>query len=216
MVSKERNLETNPWAIRTQLFMPGRRRSKTSRILDRLGDRSIVLVGMMGSGKSAIGKMLARKLRLEFKDADEEIELAAGRSVADIFSEYGEPEFRRLEERVISRLVTEGPIVLALGGGAFLNDETRKNILDKGLSIWLNADFETLYERVMRKPGKRPLLTKGNPREILSELMTKREPIYALSNLHVTSVPGTKSDMRNHLLNRLDEYLAESAKEPAQ
>jgi len=216
MVSKERNLETNPWAIRTQLFMPGRRRSKTSRILDRLGDRSIVLVGMMGSGKSAIGKMLARKLQLEFKDADEEIELAAGRSVADIFSEYGEPEFRRLEERVISRLVTEGPIVLALGGGAFLNDETRKNILDKGLSIWLNADFETLYERVMRKPGKRPLLTKGNPREILSELMTKREPIYALSNLHVTSVPGTKSDMRNHLLNRLDEYLAESAKEPAQ
>jgi len=216
MVSKERNLETNPWAIRTQLFMPGRRRSKTSRILDRLGDRSIVLVGMMGSGKSAIGKMLARKLQLEFKDADEEIELAAGRSVADIFSEYGEPEFRRLEERVISRLVTEGPIVLALGGGAFLNDETRKNILDKGLSIWLNADFETLYERVMRKPGKRPLLTKGNPREILSELMTKREPIYALSNLYVTSVPGTKSDMRNHLLNRLDEYLAESAKEPAQ
>ena len=115
--------------------MPSRRRSKKARILDRLGDRSIILVGMMGCGKSAIGKMLARKLELEFKDADEEIELAAGRSVADIFKEYGEPEFRRLEERVISRLMTEGPMVLALGGGAFLNDETRGAILEHGLSI---------------------------------------------------------------------------------
>ncbi len=197
-------------------IMPARRRSKTARILERLGARSIVLVGMMGCGKSAIGKMLARKLHIEFKDADEEIELAAGRSVADIFKEYGEPEFRRLEERVISRLITEGPMVLALGGGAFLNDETRRNILDNGLSVWLNVDFDTLYERVMRKPGKRPLLTKGNPREILIDLMAKREPIYALSNLHVQSVPGTKSEMRNHLLNRLDEHLSEEAKEAAQ
>ncbi len=196
--------------------MPSRRRSKTSRILERLGDRSIVLVGMMGCGKSAIGKMLARKLNLEFKDADEEIELAAGRSVADIFKEYGEPEFRRLEERVIARLITEGPMVLALGGGAFLNDETRGNILKNGLSVWLNVDFETLFERVMRKPGKRPLLTKGDPREILSDLMAKRAPIYARAELHVKSVSGTKSDMRNHLLNRLDEHLALAEKEDAQ
>ena len=196
--------------------MPSRRRSKKARILDHLGTRSIVLVGMMGCGKSAIGKMLARKLELEFRDADEEIELAAGRSVADIFKEYGEPEFRRLEERVISRLITEGPMVLALGGGAFLNDHTRKTILDNGLSVWLNVDFETLYERVMRKPGKRPLLTKGNPREILTDLMQKREPIYALSNLHVQSVSGPKSEMRNHLVNRLDEHLASESRETAQ
>lgn len=196
--------------------MPSRRRSKKARILDRLGDRSIVLVGMMGCGKSAIGKMLARKLELEFKDADEEIELAAGRSVADIFKDYGEPEFRRLEERVISRLITDGPMVLALGGGAFLNDDTRKTILDNGLSVWLNVDFETLFERVMRKPGKRPLLTKGNPREILTDLMQHREPIYALSNLHVKSVPGPKSEMRNYLVNRLDEHLSNENRETAQ
>ncbi len=187
--------------------MAGGRPSLKNRVLSKIGDRCIVLVGMMGCGKSAIGKMLARSLGLEFKDADTEIEIAAGRSVADIFSEYGEPEFRRLETKVIERLVNEGPMVLALGGGAFLSEDTRKAVSENGLSIWLKADLDTLLERVMRKPGKRPLLSQGNPRQIMQELLKKREPVYAKAQLHVVSKGGKKADMRNHLLISLETHL---------
>lgn len=188
--------------------MTKRQKNRIRRILDNLGGRSIVLVGMMGCGKSAIGKMLANSLGLDFKDADSEIELAAGRSVADIFSEYGEPEFRRLEERVIARLLEEGPMVLALGGGAFLNADTRRTIEKLGLSIWLKADLETLLERVMRKPGKRPLLKQGDPRETLTRLLKEREPEYAKAEIEVLSRGGSKSDMRNLVLEKLDDGLA--------
>ncbi|MEM7289157.1 MAG: shikimate kinase [Pseudomonadota bacterium] len=184
------------------------RKSKTRRVIDGLGDRSIVLVGMMGSGKSAIGKMLATKLGIEFRDSDAEIELAAGRSVADIFEEYGEAEFRRVEERVISRLLSEGPLVLALGGGAFMNEATREAIDQRGVSVWLDVELGTLLERVMRKPGKRPLLSKGDPAEILGKLLEKRTPIYSDADVQVTAIPGTKSDMRNHVLDCLDRQLA--------
>lgn len=173
-----------------------------------------MLVGMMGCGKSAIGKMLAKSLGLEFKDADAEIEIAAGRSVADIFAEYGEPEFRRLETKVIERLIDEGPMVLALGGGAFLSEETRAAVTKNGLSIWLKADLETLLERVLRKPGKRPLLSKGNPREIMQDLLEKREPIYAMAELHVSSKGGKKSDMRNSLLTALEMHLNTESESP--
>jgi shikimate kinase len=183
------------------------RRSKTARILDKLGSRSIVLVGMMGCGKSAIGAMLAKKLGIGFKDADAEIERAAGRSVADIFSGYGETEFRRLEQKVISRLLSEGPMVLALGGGAFMNETTREAIAQDGFSVWFNVDIDTLHERVMRKPGKRPLLASGNPRETLQNLMHQREPVYALADLKVQSVPGTKTHMRDHVMAEIDKHL---------
>ena len=188
------------------------RRSRKDFILDTIGRRSIVLVGMMGCGKSAIGKMLAHKLELEFRDADSEIEVAADRSVAEIFEDYGESEFRRLENRVIDRLMAEGPSVLAIGGGAFINDETRQTILEKGLSVWLKTDIDTLLERVMRKPGKRPLLTKGDPREIMTDLMKIRDPVYAQSELHVQSLGGRKAEMRNHLLQSIHDYLKKQEK----
>ena len=182
-------------------------RSMKRRILNGLNGRSLVFLGMMGCGKSAIGTMVARKLGVEFKDADTEIEEAAGRTVAEIFEEFGEEEFRRLEARVIERVLDEGPVVLALGGGAFMSKDTRDAISQSGLSIWLKADLDLLLARVNRKPGKRPLLNKGNPREILQKLLKEREPVYALADLHVASQPGTKSDMRNAVLSCLDEHL---------
>lgn len=187
------------------------RRSRAQKLSDNLDGRSIVLLGMMGCGKSAIGKMLARKLGLPFKDADIEIEEAAGRTVAEIFEEYGEEEFRRLETRVIDRVLNEGPVTLALGGGAFMSEETREAISANGLSVWLKADLELLLERVGRRPGKRPLLKTGNPREILSNLLEIREPVYALADVHVKSRKGTKSEMRDTLLTALEKHFEETA-----
>ena len=171
-----------------------------------------MFLGMMGCGKSAIGKMTARRLGLEFKDADAEIEEAAGRSVAEIFADYGEEEFRRLEERVIERVLAEGPVLLALGGGAFMADGTRKVIENNSISIWLKADLEILLKRVLKRPGKRPLLSKGNPKEILRDLLKIREPVYALADLHVTSKGGTKAEMRDHVLAGLDQFLKDEKK----
>lgn len=187
--------------------MANRRQSRTNRILSKLDGRSIVFLGMMGCGKSAIGKMLARKLGLEFVDADAEIELAAGRSIPDIFAEFGEEEFRRLEVKVIERVLSEGQILLALGGGAFMSENTRDVIAKHGLSVWLKADLDILLSRVSRKPNKRPLLEQGNPNEILKNLMEIREPIYAKAELHVDSKIGTKSEMRDVVMNVLDKHL---------
>lgn len=191
--------------------MANRRQSRVNRILSQLDGRSIVFLGMMGCGKSAIGKMVARRLGLAFVDADAEIELAAGRSVSDIFAEYGEEEFRRLEEKVIERVLQDGPVLLALGGGAFMAEPTREIIARYGLSVWLKADLELLLERVGRKPNKRPLLKKGNPREILQHLLEVRDPVYAKAELHIQSQGGTKSDMRNIVMDALDEHLKVSA-----
>lgn len=184
-----------------------RRQSRSKRILSALDGRSIVFIGMMGCGKSAIGKMVARKLELEFVDADTEIEIAAGRSIPDIFSEYGEEEFRRLEMKVIERVLNEKQVLLALGGGAFMSEPTREVIFRHGLSVWLKADLQLLLERVGRKPNKRPLLMKGNPREILENLLKVRTPVYSMAQVHVESFPGTKTEMREQVLNALDEHL---------
>jgi len=191
--------------------MANRRKSRTNRILSQLDNRSIVFLGMMGCGKSAIGKMVARKLGLEFVDADAEIELAAGRPVRDIFADYGEEEFRRLEVKVIERVLSQGQVLLALGGGAFMSEAVREAIARQGLSVWLKADLELLLERVSRRPNKRPLLKQGNPRDILRDLLEKREPVYAHADLHVASVKGTKSEMRDLVLNALDEHLKVTA-----
>lgn len=191
-------------------IMANRRQSRTNRILSQLDGRSIVFLGMMGCGKSAIGKMVARRLGLEFVDADSEIELAAGRSVADIFADYGEEEFRRLEEKVIKRVLEDGPVLLALGGGAFMAERTRDIIARYGLSVWLKGDLDLLLERVGRKPNKRPLLKTGNPREILQHLLEVRNPVYAKAELHIQSQGGTKSDMRNIVMDALDEHLKAS------
>jgi shikimate kinase len=151
-----------------------------------LGRRSIVLVGMMGSGKSSIGRRLALRLGIPFSDADAEIEKAAGMSIPDIFSVRGEAEFRYGEARVILRLLENGPQVLATGGGAFMNSDTRAAIASKGISIWLNADFDVLLKRIRRRQD-RPLLKTADPAETLRKLIEERYPVYALADLTVES-----------------------------
>lgn len=156
------------------------------RVCSALNGRNIVFVGMMGSGKSAIGKRLAANLELPFVDADSAIEEAAGMSIADIFESFDEQYFRDGERKVIARLMNEGPMVLSTGGGAFMNDETRALIKQQATSIWLKADFDTLMERVSRKDN-RPLLKTKNPEATMRSLLAEREPFYAKADLSVES-----------------------------
>ncbi|MBA4782871.1 MAG: shikimate kinase [Rhizobiales bacterium] len=156
------------------------------RIRTALAGRNIVFVGMMGSGKSAIGKRLAANLELPFADADSAIEVAAGMSISDIFESFGERHFREGERKVIARLLGEGPMVLSSGGGAFMDADTRALIAERGTSIWLKADIETLLERVRRKDN-RPLLKNGDPETIMLDLLKAREPTYALADIIVES-----------------------------
>jgi shikimate kinase len=152
-------------------------------------DRPIILIGLMGVGKSTVGKRLAARLHLAFVDADHEIEEAAGLSVAEIFERFGEAHFRDGERRVIARLMDGKPKVIATGGGAFMQPDTRALILEKGTAIWLDADIDVLAERVGRRDGSRPLLKNRDPREVLGELAAIRNPIYALAPIHVHSQP---------------------------
>lgn len=150
--------------------------------------RPIVLVGLMGAGKTAVGKRVAQRLQVPFEDSDHAVEVAAGMSVADVFETYGEAEFRSLERRVIQRLLSAGHRgVLALGGGAFVDPETRALVLDAAHVVCLDAELDVLVERTARKPGKRPLLAKGNPRDVLAKLRAVRAPIYAQAHAVVTS-----------------------------
>jgi shikimate kinase len=148
--------------------------------------KPIVLVGMMGVGKSSIGKKLAERLHLRFVDADEEIENAAGMSISEIFERFDENYFRDGERRVIARLLAGPPKVIATGGGAFINDTTRALILSNALSVWLDADLDILVERVSRR-SNRPLLVGKDPKEVLSALASVRNPFYAQANFHVRS-----------------------------
>jgi shikimate kinase len=158
-----------------------------------LGARSIVLVGMMGAGKSTIGRRLSARLRLPFLDADTEIEAAAGMSIPDIFEAHGEPHFRDGEARVIARLLDSGPAVLATGGGAFMREETRNRIGDKAVSIWLKADADIIMKRVKRR-ADRPLLQTADPLATVGRLIEEREPVYRHANLTIWSrdVPHEK------------------------
>lgn len=169
-------------------------------------DRPIALVGMMGVGKSTVGRKLASLLHLPFTDADEAIEKAAQMSVSEIFSRFGEPYFRDGERRVIARLASERPSVIATGGGAFVNDETRQLLLDKTISVWLDCDTNTLVERVGRK-DTRPLLRDGNPREILERLKTEREPYYSQAPIHVMSEAGPHQLALQRILKGIQQWL---------
>lgn len=151
-----------------------------------LGRRTVVLVGMMGAGKSSVGRRLAARLAIPFIDADNEIEKAAGMTIAEIFSTHGEPYFRAGETRVIARLLESGPQVLATGGGAFMNPETRAAIRAKGISVWLRATLEVLNRRIKRR-GDRPLLKNADPVETLRRLIDERYPIYAEADFTVES-----------------------------
>jgi shikimate kinase len=167
--------------------------SPEATIVAALGRRSLVLVGMMGAGKSSIGRRLAARLDIAFVDADVEIEKAAGMSIPDMFATRGEGEFRAGEARVILRLLDSGPQVLATGGGAFLSADTRAAIAATGISIWLNAEFEVLMKRIRRRHD-RPLLKTDDPGATLRELIAARYPVYALADQTVQSreVPHDK------------------------
>ena len=151
-----------------------------------LGPRSIVLVGMMGAGKSTIGRRLGLRLRLPFLDADIEIEAAAGMPIPDIFETHGEPHFRDGEARVIARLLDSGPAVIATGGGAFMREETRNRIRDKAVSLWLKADADVIMKRVKRR-ADRPLLQTEDPAATVSRLLEAREPVYQNADLTIWS-----------------------------
>ena len=174
----------------------------------RLGPRSIVLVGLMGAGKSTVGRRLAARLGLPFRDADHEIETAAGMSIPDIFSVYGEPTFRDGERRVIARLLQEGPLVLATGGGAYMNEETRERIKETGISVWLRADLDVLMRRV-RKRANRPLLRNPDPEGTMRQLIDARYPIYGLADLTVESHEAPHDRVVVEVVRALQDHLSQ-------
>jgi shikimate kinase len=178
------------WKAFTNFSLSGRGTTKVARsvqrIRDILGNKSIVLIGLMGAGKSAIGRRLAAALELPFADADQEIETAAGKTINDIFAENGEAYFRDGERRVIARLLDDGCKVLATGGGAFMNAETRERIMGSGVSVWLKADLDLLMQRVSRR-DHRPLLRTPNPRAVMEKLIAERYPVYAMADITVFS-----------------------------
>ena len=176
-------------------------------IVSQLGDRSIVLIGMMGVGKSSIGRRLGARLGIPFIDADAEIEKAAGMSIADIFARHGEAAFRSGEARVIARLLNGGPQVLATGGGAVMNPETRALIQKKGVSIWLSAEFELLLRRISKRKAERPMLQTADPAATLRELLAKREPIYTQADLTVESRDVPHDAVVAEILERLAAFL---------
>ena len=167
--------------------------------VEKILDRPIAFVGLMGAGKSSIGRLLAARLGLEFVDADAEIESAAGATIEEIFETHGEAFFRSGERRVIDRLLT-GPVrVIATGGGAFIDNDTRRKIKDSGLSVWLKADTETLLKRVSRRGG-RPLLKGGDPRQVMSELMAGRNPLYAEADITVETSENPPAEVTDRVI----------------
>lgn len=172
--------------------------------------QTIVMVGLMGAGKTSIGRRLAARLGMPFVDADEEIEEAAGSSIEDIFERHGEASFRDGERRVIARLLDGPPIVLATGGGAFMDGETRACIAAKGISVWLRADVDTLVRRTSRRTD-RPLLKNGDPKEILTQLMEQRYPIYQLADIAVDSFDAPAEETLQNVLDALEAYRATEA-----
>ncbi|MDH6234114.1 shikimate kinase [Mesorhizobium soli] len=186
-------------------------------LLKRLGNRSIVFVGLMGAGKTVIGRRVATMLDLPFIDSDHEIETVSRMTIPDLFQRYGEPEFRALEQRVIQRVLEGGPQVLSTGGGAFMNAQTREAVAAHGISVWLKADIDTLMERVGRKPT-RPLLQNADPRSVMERLMAERYPVYATADVTVLTREERKEVIADEVVAALDEYLdgqGEDARENA-
>lgn len=169
--------------------------------------KTVVLVGLMGAGKTSVGRGLAELFDTRFVDADKEIEQAAGCTIADFFERFGEDEFRRGEERVIARLLRDPPCILATGGGAYISPDTRREIREHGLSLWLKADLDVLYERVARRTD-RPLLHTDDPRATLETIMHARYPIYAESTLTVASYRGPIEQTVERVYQRLLDHFA--------
>ena len=180
--------------------------SQEAAIVAALGRRPVVLVGMMGAGKSTIGRRMATRLRLPFVDADDEIEAAAGMSIPDIFEVHGEPHFRDGEARVIARLLDSGPILLATGGGAFVRDDTRARIHDKAISLWLKAEADVILRRVKRR-GDRPLLKTADPATTIARLIEARDPFYAQSDITIDSRDVPHDKIVDEAVSALHAYL---------
>ncbi|KAF0124145.1 MAG: shikimate kinase [Xanthobacteraceae bacterium] len=180
------------------------------RLREALGARSIVLVGLMGAGKSSIGRRLAHRLGLPFVDADAEIEKAADLTIPEIFEKHGEAYFRAGEVRVVARILDAGPQVLATGGGAYMNPETRARIRERGVSLWLKADLDVLMKRVKRR-GDRPLLKADDPKAVLRRLMDERYPVYAEAELTVVSREASHDDVVEDVLAALAGHLLQAA-----
>lgn len=176
-------------------------------LLEKLGQRSIVLVGLMGAGKTAIGRKIATALGLAFIDSDQEIEDVSRMSIPELFELYGEPEFRALEQRVIARVLEGGPQILSTGGGAYMNDHTREAIASSAVSVWLKADLDLLMERVSKKQN-RPLLKNDDPRAVLERLMNERYPVYALADLTVVTRDERKEVIAAEVIEALDRHLS--------
>ena len=174
-------------------------------VRQRLGTHPIVLVGLMGAGKTSVGRRLAEKLGIPFVDADHEIETAAGKSIAEIFADHGEAYFREGERRVIQRLIGNGAQVLATGGGAYMNDETRARIQDHGISVWLKAPLPLLMKRVMKRQD-RPLLKTDDPEAVMRTLIDKRYPVYALADVTVESRDVQHGQMVNDVIRALEQW----------
>lgn len=183
--------------------------NRTKRITSALGKRSLVLVGLMGAGKTAIGKRLATELDLPFTDADNEIETAAQKTISEIFADHGEEYFRTGEQKVIQRLLQNGPQVLATGGGAYMNEQTRQDINTYGISIWLKANFDVLMSRVSRR-DHRPLLQNDNPEEVMRSLIEERYPVYELADITVVSRDGPHEVIVSEILSKLASYVGEA------
>ena len=169
-------------------------------------DRPVVLVGLMGVGKSTVGRRLARMLGRDFVDADDAIAEAAQLSIPEIFAQFGEPYFRDGERRVIARLIEEGHGVIATGGGAFVDPVTRALILDKAIAVWIDADVDTLVERTARR-NTRPLLKNGDPKEILSRLAAERAAFYAEAPIRVVSENGPHADTARAIIEAINQWL---------
>jgi shikimate kinase len=182
-----------------------------AQIREALGPRSIVLIGLMGAGKTAVGRRLANRLDLPFIDADTEIEVAAGASISEIFAEHGEAYFRQGERKVIARLLEGGPQVLATGGGAYINADTRAAIKARALSVWLKADLKVLLKRIGRRDN-RPLLTGGDPEKVMRKLMDERYPIYAEADVTVESRDVPHDVIVSSVIDALAEKLGCEAK----
>ena len=182
--------------------------SDATRLRERLGGRSIVFVGLMGAGKSAIGRRVASLLGLPFLDSDHEIEGVSRMTIPELFARYGEPEFRALEQRVILRLLQQGPRVVATGGGAFMNADTRDAISRNGLSIWLRADLDTLMGRVSKNQN-RPLLKAADPRAVMERLMAERYPVYATADVCVDTRDDRRETIAAEVIEALTRHVIE-------
>ncbi|TRD10046.1 shikimate kinase [Erythrobacter insulae] len=176
-----------------------------ARIAARI-DRPVVLVGLMGAGKSTVGRKLASMLDRDFIDADDAIENAAQRKISEIFEEFGEAYFRDGERRVIARLIEENSGVIATGGGAFIDPETRTLILDSAIAVWIDCDLDTLVERTSRR-NHRPLLKTGDPREILGKLLNEREEFYSQAQIRIKSVNGPHTETAKTIIGAIDQWM---------